>query len=46
MKRLRQNLITLKKNEPFDSATLKHIMSNVNDNQLEISNSKHEKKKN
>ena len=43
--KIKTKLDNFEKNEPFDSATLKHIMSNINDNQLEISNSKHEKEK-
>lgn len=41
--KIKTKLENFEKNESFDSATLKHIMSSINDNQLKISNAKQEK---
>ena len=41
--KIKSKLDTFEKNESFDSATLKHIMNSINDNQLEISNAKQSK---
>lgn len=41
--KIKTKLENFEKNESFDSATLKHIMSNINDNQLKIGNAKQEK---
>ena len=41
--RIKSKLDNFEKNESFDSATLKHIMNNIDENQSEISNAKQAK---